>query len=96
MWTDVLLSLQQATQSECILERDMEYLAKKYLSGHSEFEFPITEEYDNANIPDLSFESMVNRLTNKIYELDPNAFVDERTIHGYIDYYMELITTSQD
>ena len=92
MLNEIQLSLQYAEYSEKILRQDIEHLAQKYIDGRTDFEFPVIDE--DVSIPEISFQSLLHRLKNKVIELCPNMFLDETILHGYIDYYLDLLHPS--
>lgn len=90
MFDNLINSLNTVEKSEKIFNDDMEYLAKKYLKGETDLEIPMIDE--DISIPEISFYSILQRLKQKIYDLNENEIIDENILYGYVDYYYEIIT----
>lgn len=88
MFDDIKVSLEYAEKSESILQRDMEHLAQKYIEERTDIELPMIEE--DIPLPELSFSSLLHRLKTTIIELRPDIYLDDQTLYGYIDYYLDL------
>lgn len=89
MLHDVQSALDYAEKSEKILQKDIEYLAQKYVNSETDIELPMIEE--DISIPEVSFQSLLQRLVHRIDELKPGVFIDVLLLHGYVDYYLELL-----
>ena len=91
MFDTLINSLNIVEKSEKIFNDDMEYLAKKYLKGETDLEIPMID--DDISIPEISFNSILQRLKQKIYNLNENEMIDENILYGYVDYYFEIVTS---
>ena len=91
MFDTLINSLNNVEKSEKIFNDDMEYLAKKYLKGETDLEIPMID--DNISIPEISFNSILQRLKQKIYNLNENEIIDENILYGYVDYYYDIVTS---
>lgn len=88
MLDDIKLSLEYAEKSEIILARDIEYLAQMYIQERTDIELPMIE--DDIPLPEVSFSTLLDRLKRKLLQMNPDIYLDEQTLHGYIDYYLDL------
>ena len=91
MFDTLINSLNNVEKSEKIFNDDMEYLAKKYLKGETDLEIPMID--DDISIPEISFNSILQRLKQKIYNLNENEIIDENILYGYVDYYYDIVTS---
>lgn len=90
MFDTLINSLNIVEKSEKIFNDDIEYLAKKYLKGETDLEIPMID--DDISIPEISFNSILERLKQKIYNLNENEIIDENILYGYVDYYYNIVT----
>lgn len=83
-------ALDIASESELILQKDIEYLATKYIKKETDLEIPMI--FDNINLPSITYRDLFYRVYNKIKELTADKlFIDVPTLYTYIDYYFDNV-----
>ena len=92
MFKDIQYELEMVAKREHLLRQDIEYLAQQYIEGNTELDLPSTPIVDyDISIPELSFCSLFKLVKSNIRKLNCNIFIDDKLLHGYIDYYFDII-----
>jgi hypothetical protein len=92
MFKDFQYELEMVAKSEQLLRQDIEYLAQQYIEGNTDIDLPSTPIVDDdKSIPELSFYTLFKLVKSNIRKLNCNIFIDDKLLHGYIDYYFDII-----
>lgn len=71
-----------------LFDKDITYLAMCYINEETNFELPVS---DDDTIIEIEYNVLVQKVKEKIIQLNPTILIDVRTLMSYIDYYYQFI-----
>lgn len=71
-----------------LFDKDINYLAMCYINEDTNFELPVS---DDDTIIEIDYNVLVQKVQEKITQLDPKIRIDIRTLMSYVDYYYQFI-----
>jgi hypothetical protein len=71
-----------------LFDKDINYLAMCYINEDTNFELPVS---DDDTIIEIEYNVLVQKVKEKIIQLNPTIRIDVRTLMSYIDYYYQFI-----
>ena len=71
-----------------LLQKDIEYLANCYINDDTNFELPMSED---DTIIEIDYQTLFNKVLQKIIEKNPNIYIDNIKLMSYIDYYYQFL-----
>ena len=71
-----------------LLQKDIEYLANCYINEDTNFELPLSED---DTIIEIDYQTLFDKVLQKIIEKNPNIYIDNIKLMSYIDYYYQFL-----
>ena len=71
-----------------LLQKDIEYLANCYINDDTNFELPLSED---DTIIEIDYQTLFDKVLQKIIEKNPNIHIDNIKLMSYIDYYYQFL-----
>ena len=71
-----------------LLQKDIEYLANCYINDDTNFELPLSED---DTIIEIDYQTLFDKVLQKIIEKNPNIYIDNIKLMSYIDYYYQFL-----
>ena len=71
-----------------LLQKDIEYLANCYINDDNNFELPLSED---DTIIEIDYQTLFDKVLQKIIEKNPNIYIDNIKLMSYIDYYYQFL-----
>ena len=71
-----------------LLKKDIEYLANCYINDDTNFELPLSED---DTIIEIDYQTLFDKVLQKIIEKNPNIYIDNIKLMSYIDYYYQFL-----
>ena len=71
-----------------LLKKDIEYLANCYINDDTNFELPLSED---DTIIEIDYQTLFDKVLQKIIEKNPNIHIDNIKLMSYIDYYYQFL-----
>lgn len=72
-----------------LLKKDIEYLANCYINEDTNFELPLSEQ---DTIIEIDYQTLTDKVKQKIIEKNPNIYIDHIKLMSYIDYYYQFLS----